>query len=403
MPELLIEFLSEEIPARMQADAEAQLEARVVQALADADVTHGAVRRLSTPRRIALALSDVAAERPPRAEERKGPKVGAPEQALAGFLRSAGLERIEQCEVRTVGKADVYFAVKTVPGGPTRDILLDLLRGVAERFSWPKSMRWGAGRRSWVRPLKRVLCVLDGAPVTGEIDYGGCLLPVGGETEGHSFLAPRRVSPTDAASYLNTLRDAKVLSDRSERRDRIAEGAVAAAAQAGLRLKHDPGLLDEAAGLVEWPVPLLGRIDDAFMDLPPEVLVTSMRSHQKYFAVEDSGGGLANRFVVVANMATADDGAAIVAGNERVLRARLSDARFFWDQDRARPLDERLPDLERITFHAKLGSVEDRAKRIARLSRFIADALGDPQPEWAERAGLLAKADLTTGMVGEFP
>lgn len=403
MPELLIEFFSEEIPARMQVQAEADLARLLAEQLTAAGLSHGAMHAFSTPRRLAVGVEDVPIERPAIAQEKKGPKVGAPDQAVAGFLKAHGLASLDDTVVKTVGKADFHFAVNTVPGAPTPDLLPAIIGAVIRAFPWPKSMRWATGRRPWVRPLTQILCVFDHAAVAGVVDFDGVSVPIDGRTTGHRFMAPDPLRPMGASDYTAALAMAKVMAERATRKDAIATGAAVAAEGAGLRLRDDPGLLEEVTGLVEWPVALLGRIDDRFMDLPPEVLTTSMRAHQKYFACETRDGTLAPHFVVIANMETADEGAAIVAGNERVLRARLADARFFWDQDRAIPLAARLPDLDRITFHAKLGTVAQRAERLGALSRALAAHIPGCDPAAAEHAGRLAKTDLTTGMVGEFP
>ena len=403
MPELLLELFSEEIPARMQARAADDLRRLVAGKLEKAGLTFGSAAAFATPRRLALAVDGLPARAPDRREERRGPRADAPERAIAGFLGSVGLAR-EQVEERDTPRGRFLFAVVEEKGAETRDALPGLLVEAIHELPWPKSMRWGGNSFRWVRPLHRVLAVFDGAPLAGGLDLGGAILPFTDRTSGHRFLAPAEFAAAGFADYRRKLREAFVVLDREERKSAIAEGAAALAAAEGLRLRHDPGLLEEAAGLVEWPVPLVGRIDAAYMDLPPEVLVTAMRAHQKYFALEDAGGALAPRFVAVSNMASdpARD-ATIVAGNEKVLRARLSDALFFWDRDRAETLESRLPALAEVAFYDRLGSMADKAARIEALAGKLAAFVPGCDAAPARRAARLAKADLTTGTVGEFP
>ncbi|MBW4022257.1 MAG: glycine--tRNA ligase subunit beta [Proteobacteria bacterium] len=398
MADLLLELFSEEIPARMQAQAAENLARLLAEALAPLAPQDG--RTLYGPRRIAW-MGAVAAEVPAATVSERGPKLAAPEQALAGFLRKHGAS---SDDLRQDG--GYWLLEKQVPGRPAADLIAEAMPALLRRFPWPKSMRWGGTSGfTWVRPLRRILCILDGAVVPFSLASGdddGHGLVSGDITEGHRFLAPGQIRITSSAQYEAKLRDSCVIADASERRARIAEDIEERARQAGYSVVPDEGLLDEVAGLVEWPVALLGRIDAAFMDLPPEVRQVSMRVNQRYFALTDAEGNPAPAFVFAANIEAPDGGAAIVAGNERVLRARLSDARHFWDLDRRETLRSRVDALKKVTFHAKLGSQYDRVGRLARLADHIAQSL-DGDWQRAYHAATLAKADLTTGMVGEFP
>lgn len=398
MPELLVELLSEEIPARMQARGAEELKRAVTAALLEAGLEHGAARACVTPRRLALAVEGVPERQPDLREERRGPRVDAPEKAVAGFLRSAGATR-EQCEERDTAKGRFLFVVVETEGRDTASALPELLRGAIRKMPWPKSMRWGSGDMRWVRPLEGALCVFGGEGIR----LAGLGASAGNQTRGHRFLAPAPFEVSGFADYEKKLREAFVVLDREERKAIISRKAAEAAEAEGLVLREDPGLLEEVAGLVEWPVALCGRFDAAFMNLPEEALVTSMRAHQKYFSLSKPGGSLAPRFVVIANTEAPDGGAAIVAGNERVLRARLSDAAFFWDQDRKAPLESRFDRLADSAFHAKLGSMAQKAERLSVLSGALASFVPGCKPADAMRAGRLAKADLVTEMVGEFP
>jgi glycyl-tRNA synthetase beta chain len=352
----------------------------------------------ATSRRIGLVATGVPAAEPTRTVRRRGPRVDAPAPAQEGFRRAlAGTRhRVEEVEEK---KGRFFVAHIEEGGADAGAVVKDVLEAFLPRFPWPKSMRWGAGEARWVRPLHHILCLVDGTVVP--LRFAG--LEAGDRTIGHRFMAPAAFAVRDATEHAARLEAAKVVRDTAERRRRILAGARALAAEAGLVLREDAALLDELAGLTEWPVPLAGRIDDAFMALPPEVLTTSMRNHQKYLALDRPDGSLAPHFVVVADLEARDGGAAIVAGNERVLRARLWDARFFWDQDRARPLEGRRDALARMVFHAGLGSMADKADRLERLAGRLAERLGLAEATAAARAGALAKADLVTGMVGEFP
>lgn len=399
MAELLIELFSEEIPARMQARAADDLKRLVATGLKDAGLAHGEASAHVTPRRLTLVVEDLPEKQPDLREEKRGPKVDAPEKAIEGFLKANGLAR-EQCEERVLDKGTFLFAVIEKTGAETKDVLPAVLEKAIGDLPWPKSMRWGDGDMRWVRSLERVLCLFgnDVLPLVLRND-----VPCGRETSGHRFLAPKPFEVDGFADYANKLRHAFVVLDRDERKAHIAEHAEAAAKAEGLTLRDDPGLLDEVTGLVEWPVVMTGRIDDAFMDVPDEVLITSMRAHQKYFSLLIADGSLAPRFVVVANTETKDDGAAIVAGNERVLRARLSDAKFFWDQDRKKKLEDGVAKLADSVFHAKLGTMAQKVERITALAGELAPYIPGCEADGAMRAAHLAKADLVTEMVYEFP
>jgi glycyl-tRNA synthetase beta chain len=404
VPELLLELFSEEIPARMQARATDDFARLVTDGLKAAGLSFGKVEKFVAPRRVGLAVAESPAARADVREERRGPRVGAPEQALQGFLKSAGLASIEQCEKRDVKGAAYYFAVIEQKGGATAAALPDIITAAIRGLAWPKSMRWAATRFTYVRPLHGIVAVFDGKVVPGTFDCGGgTVLEFGNKAYGHRFLAPDYVEVSDAATYRGRLKRVFVIADPAERRERIRQEARALATTHDLTLKEDEGLLDEVTGLVEWPVPMLGRIDADSMALPPEVLVTSMRAHQKYFALETPERTMAPHFLLVSNMVTEDGGAAIVAGNERVLRARLADARFFWDTDRKVRLADRVKALDSITWHAKLGTSGEKVRRVRALAAEIAKHVPGADAAKVDRAAELAKADLTTGMVGEFP
>ncbi|MFN4088969.1 MAG: glycine--tRNA ligase subunit beta [Alphaproteobacteria bacterium] len=406
MAELLIEVLTEEIPARMQARAAQDFKRLLTERLAGAGLAFDTARAFVTPRRLAVVIDGLPERQPDTTEERKGPKVGAPDKAVEGFLRAAGVSGLDQCEQREVGNALVWFVVRKREGLPTREVLPDLIAGAIRDIPWPKSMRWVADSAArFVRPLHGIVALFDRAVLTGGYDVGGAagIIPFGDTTRGHRFLAPEPFAVRDFADYGVRLREAYVLLDPAERRAIILAEARRLAADEGLVLREDEGLLDEVTGLVEWPVPYVGSIDEVFMTVPPEVLVGSMRAHQKYFSLETHDGTLAPRFVVVANTETRDGGRQVIAGNERVLRARLSDARFFWDQDRRVALADRLPALDRIVFHAKLGSVGDKVRRLRSLAATLARHIPGTDAPSVEAAATLCKADLVTGMVGEFP
>ncbi|MEM9706576.1 MAG: glycine--tRNA ligase subunit beta [Pseudomonadota bacterium] len=399
MAELLIELFSEEIPARMQLRAAEDLQRLVNQALMDVGFLPEGVKAFATPRRLALVATGLAPEQPDRREERKGPRVGAPEKAIAGFLKSAGLPSVDACEIRSDKKGEYYVAVIEEKGRHTADVIADFLPDIVQNFPWPKSMRWGEGSLKWVRPLHRILCIFDGEIVPFAVDrYQSCDV-----TAGHRFMAPAEFKVKSFEDYAAKLRQAHVILDTEERRQ-IIEGEARTLCEAqGLALKADNGLLTEVAGLAENPVVMVGSFDENFLSLPDEVLTASMRGHQKYFSVFDpKTENLTNKFVVVANIEAPDGGAAMRVGYERVLTARLSDAWYLYQEDLKTPLEDRLADLDRITFFEGLGSVGDKARRISELVRGLAPAFS-ANPGAAARAGLLAKADLVTGMVNEFP
>ncbi len=411
MPELLLEILSEEIPARMQPRAADDLKRLVTEGLAAVGLTHTRARAFATPRRLALVVEGIPEKAPDISEERRGPRLDAPVKALEGFVKSTGLA-IEQLEKRSTEKGDFYFAVIEKKGEGAEESIAKVVSDVLIRFPWPKSMRWHNSAVSWVRPIKNILCLLDGKPVNN--DWGLGVRPASGIAEeisftwnnqsyGHRFMDPEPFLVTGVADYRRGLKDAYVILDQDERRAKIKTDAEALAKALGLRLRDDPALLEEVAGLVEWPVSLIGSIDDDYMDIPPEVLTATMRKNQKYFAMEHTDGRLASHFIVVANRETADGGKAIVAGNERVLRARLADAKFFWDLDRKQTLASRAPSLKNVTFHAKLGTLADKMSRVRELATEIAAFVPGADKDKVRSAADLAKCDLTTGMVGEFP
>jgi glycyl-tRNA synthetase beta chain len=408
--ELLLELLSEEIPARMQRRAIEDLVGLVRDKLAAADIAAARIEGHVTPRRLVVIADGIPARQPDREEERRGPRVGAPEAAIGGFLRAAGLQSIDQCERRATDRGEFYFAVLKQPGRATAEVLPELILAAMTALPWPKSMRYPASGLRWVRPLNSVICLFDGDVI--DLPLGE--VPVGRVTRGHRFLAPGEISVENAADYRAKLAAAHVVLDRAVRRAIIERDLTKWAAAEELTVKPDEGLLEEVTGLVEYPVVLMGSIDTDFVrplpdGLPPEVLATAMRTHQKYFTCLNLDGTPAPRFLFVANNVTPDGGKTIAAGNERVLRARLSDARFFWDQDRKASLEERINSLEDRVFYADLenlragaGSVRDKAFRIKKIAENIAP-LVNANVGLAGRAAELAKADLSTGMVGEFP
>ncbi|MBT7942216.1 MAG: glycine--tRNA ligase subunit beta, partial [Alphaproteobacteria bacterium] len=401
MPELLLELFSEEIPARMQKRASDDLQRLVCDGLKKAGLDFDAAASFATPRRLTLVVDGLPEKQPDVKDERKGPQVGAPEQALKGFLGSLGGLTLDDCEQREVKGKTFYFAIIDKKGKPTAEVLKDIIDTAltAMAGSWPKSMRWGENTIRWARPLHSILCLLDGAVVPVELG------PVNAwdATQGHRFLSPETFAVNTFEGYKSKLLENKVLLDAADRREKIRSDAEALAKAEGLTVKADDGLLDEVAGLVEWPVTLMGNIDDEFMAVPPEVLIAAMRGHQKYFSTLDKNGNLASKFIFVSNMESADGGKAIVAGNERVLRARLSDTKFFWDQDRQQGLDARLPKLAGVVFHARLGSVLQKIDRLTALAGALSAQIPGAEVDKVERAAKLCKADLVTGMVGELP
>ncbi|NKX72754.1 glycine--tRNA ligase subunit beta [Rhodobacteraceae bacterium R_SAG3] len=406
MADLLIELFSEEIPARMQARAGEDLKKRMTDGLVEAGLTYAGAHALTTPRRLTLAIEGLLDHSPTVREERKGPKVGAPDKAIEGFLRGAGLSH-DQLEERDTPKGAVYFATIEKPGRPAAEIIAEVLEDTIRNFPWPKSMRWGAGSLRWVRPLHSILCVLtreDGSEVV-PLDIDG--IKSGDATWGHRFMAPARISVTGFEDYAAKLKRAFVVLDPKEREAAIWQDATNQAFASGLEVVDDKGLLAEVAGLVEWPVVLMGSIDAEFLDLPPEVLQTSMKEHQKFFSVKNPKSGRIEKFITVANRETADNGATILAGNQKVLSARLADAKFFWENDLRIAKSEVgmegwLESLGNVTFHNKLGTQAARIDRIAALAREIAPVVG-ADADLAEQAAKVAKADLSSEMVYEFP
>lgn len=399
--DFLLELRSEEIPARMQAGARADLEKLFRKELAAAGLSAGAVTVWSTPRRLALIVRDLPLATEAVSEEVKGPRASAPPQALEGFLRKTGLTREQLTE-----RDGVLFAITEKPGRATSDVLAEAIPAIVRAFPWPKSQRWGAASFSpeslrWVRPLSGIIAILGDVAIDCEV--GG--VRSGTITRGHRFHHHGDITITGVADYAAKLRDAHVIVDHVEREAIVRDKARTAAAEAGLVLVDDEGLVIENAGLTEWPQPLLGRFDEAFLEVPPEVIQLTARINQKYFICRDAEGRLANAFVCTANIAATDGGTAIVAGNRKVLAARLSDARFFWEQDKKVPLAEQAQKLARITFHEKLGTVADKVARVADLAEWLAreGVVPGADPALARQAAELCKADLVTDMVGEFP
>ena len=395
MPQLLLEIFSEEIPARMQQGAARDLERMASERLKAAGLAWEALNVFAGPRRLTLVIDGLPVATPDRNEEVKGPKTSAPAQALEGFLRKTGLPQDQLVE-----RDGVWFAEISSKGQPTADVVWPIFTFIITDFPWPKSMRWGLGHLTWVRPIKRLLCLFDGEVVPFEIEG----IPSGDVTEGHRFMGSGKpFAVKDFADYRAKLEKEYVLLDVADRKLRILDGAKAACAARGLVLVDDDGLLDEVAGLAEWPTPILGDMDPQFLSLPPEVVRLSMKVHQKYFAVRDpSKDGLAPNFLVVANVEATDGGQALAAGNSRVLSARLNDARFFWDEDQKVGFEEWNKKLAGVTFHAKLGTLSERVDRIAALAREIAPLVGADADD-AAKAAQYSKADLVSGMVGEFP
>jgi len=397
MAELLLELFSEEIPARMQNKAADDLVRLVSAGLKDAGLAFESARGFATARRLALVIDGLPVAQEDTSEERRGPRVGAPDKAVEGFLKSAGLTR-DQLEERETEKGSFYYAVIESKGRPTIEVLPTLLNAAISAVPWPKPMKWGSYTARWVRPLHNILCLFDGKTVPMSWEH----LTANDQTFGHRFMAPEAIRVKDFADYQARLKSAFVVLDATEREKLIAADAGRLAKDEGLSLIDDPALLTEVAGLVEWPESLIGSIDTSFLEVPQEALISAMRSHQKYFSVQGQDGKMAPRFIVVANLRAEDGGKLITAGNERVLSARLSDAKFFWDKDREKTLESRVPDLGKIIFHAKLGTVREKVERVIKLTAEIAPYVPNADADLAARAALLAKADLTTEMVGEF-
>jgi len=404
MPELLLELFSEEIPARFQRRAAEDLKKAVTNALVDAGLVYEGAKAFATPRRLALTVTGLPARSPDTREEKKGPRVGAPQPAIDGFLKSAGLTSIEQAKIESdPKKGEFYVAHIERKGAPASDILAGLLPKIVSSFEWAKSMRWGSGTLNWVRPLRAVTATFgteNEEPVVIPFEAG--TLQSGQTTYGHRFLAPAAIRVKRFDDYVQALDKAKVVLDLDRRKEIIKTDAEHLAFAQGLTVIHDDGLLEEVAGLVEWPAPMMGSFEPGFLELPEEVIIATIRANQKCFCLRDAYGKLANKFILTANTIAQDGGVAIVAGNERVIRARLSDAKFFYEQDLAILLEDGLPKLKESVFHAKLGSQFERVERLVALAGEIAPLVGADVEE-AKLAASLAKADLVTGMVGEFP
>ncbi|AII85802.1 MAG: glycine--tRNA ligase subunit beta [Planktomarina temperata] len=404
MADLLIELFSEEIPAGLQAPAAQNLKKLLTNGMVEAGLTYANASAFHTARRLTLVVEGLLDASPTVQEERKGPKVGAPEQAINGFLRGAGLS-MDDLEVRDDKKGQVYFAKITKPGRPAAEIVAEVLEATIRNFPWPKSMRWGSGSLRWVRPLQSILCVLSNEAEVSVVPLDVDGIKAGNQTRGHRFMAPDAFAVSGFEDYETKLKRAKVILRADERQAAIWQEAQTQAFALGQSVVEDTGLLAEVAGLVEWPVVLMGQIDEEFLDLPPEVLKTSMKEHQKFFSVSNPKTGRIERFVTVANIEAADQGATILKGNQKVLAARLADAKFFWENDLREAkagMGNWQAALENVTFHNKLGSQAARIKRIAALARDLAPVVG-ADPDMAEQAALVAKADLSSQMVYEFP
>ncbi len=429
MAEFFLELFSEEIPARFQKQAMEDLRKLFTEGLSAQNLEFGEVKTFVTARRLGLVVEGLPVESAPREEERKGPKVGAPEAAVSGFLKSAGLTSLDQCKQIETPKGNFWIAVTKVPAQKTEIVLPQILWNVLHNFPWKKSQNWAEGSFRWVRPLRSIIAIFDGKILPYYVYLGDgstgtpasmnhidnfdnakahSCIKISNVTEGHRFMSSGKITVESYNDYVQKMLAAKVLIDRDERKKKIRESAQKILSAKNTFLKDDEGLLEEVSGLTEWPVPLIGNIDQQFMEVPPEVLITTMRNNQKYFSVVDAEGAMQPSFIITANLETADNGAAIIAGNERVLRARFSDAKFFWDLDRKETLESRLTQLSSIVFHAKLGSMAEKVTRLEYLSTGLGKLLSGhaeiaKKETEIKRASLLAKADLVTGMVGEFP
>ena len=397
MPELLLEILSEEIPARMQGNAADNLKRIVVESLNDIGLEFVSANSYVTPRRLAVVVDGLPNNTPEVSEERRGPRVDAPKKAIDGFVGGLGLT-LNDLEKRKTEKGEFYFAVLSKTGQKTVVLLKGLLEEAISKVPWPKSMRWAGNTERWVRPIHSLICIFDGNVIP--VSYGSCTADR--KTSAHRFLTNALVEVADFADYKKTLETGYVLIDPKDRRSKILGEIETLATKEELTLLEDQALLDEVVGLVEWPIALMGHMDEAFLEIPQEVLTTTMRKNQKYFSLIAPDGTLAPRFIMIVNKETPDQGASIIAGNERVLRSRLADAKFFWDQDRQSSLESRLNRLEAITFHAKLGTLAEKVARVGKLAIPLADVVG-ANKQLVGRAAQLAKADLVTAMVGEFP
>jgi glycyl-tRNA synthetase beta chain len=397
MPELLIELFSEEIPARMQARAADDLKTMVTNALVEAGLTYEGAQAHATPRRLVLSVEGLNAKAADTVEERKGPRVDAPQPAIDGFLKSTGLT-LDQLTIQDDKKGKAYIAIIKKSGRDATQVIADMVPTIIRNFPWPKSMRWGSGTLKWVRPLQSILCMFDGEVVPFEIEG----IHSGNTTMGHRFLRSGKIEARRFEDYALALHKAHVIVDAGARAETIRTEAKNLAFAQGLEVVDDEALLKEVAGLVEWPVVLMGEFDKNFLSVPPEVIITTIKNNQKCFCLRAADGKLSHHYLLVANTVAADGGKTIIAGNNKVIAARLSDAKFFWDQDRKTKLEDSLPKLDAITFHAKLGSQGERIKRIETLAGEIAKTIG-ADVEKSKLAARLAKADLVKGLVGEFP
>ncbi len=405
MPDLLLELFSEEIPARMQAQAADALKKLVTDALVERGLLYEGAKAFVTPRRLALAVHGLPGRQADQKEEKKGPRVGAPEQAVAGFLKAAGVASLDQATIQSdPKKGDFYVAVVEKPGRATTEVVAEIVPDIIRKFPWPKSMRWGSGTLRWVRPLHSIVATFGAEGDEPEVvHFSVDGIAASNVTRGHRFLAPEPFTVKRLDDWMAKLEAARVVADRDRRKEIILNDAKDLALTAGLELVEDEGLLGEVCGLVEWPVVLMGSFEERFLDIPDEVIRATIRANQKCFVLKDpKTGRLANRFILISNLVASDGGKAIVAGNERVIRARLSDAKFFWDTDRLNGLASRMLKFQSITFHEKLGSQAERIERIVRLAKELAPKVGAPVA-LAEEAALVAKADLLTEVVGEFP
>ena len=409
MPDLLLELFSEEIPARMQTQAAADLRRLVTDALVARGLLYEGAASFATPRRLALHIAGLPARQPDTREEKKGPRVGAPEAAVQGFLKSAGLASLDQATIqKDAKKGEFYVAVIERPGAATIDLLAEIIPAVIKSFPWPKSMRWGEASirpdaLRWVRPLHSILATFGPeTEATEVVRFSVDGIESGSTTFGHRFMAPAKIEVRRFDDYVPALERAYVVLDAARRRDIILHDAKNLAMAQGLELVEDAGLLEEVGGLVEWPVALMGSFNEAFLSIPPEVIRATIRVNQKCFVLKRHDGTLSNRFILVANIEASDHGKTIIGGNQRVIAARLSDAKFFYETDLKTKLEDRLPKLDKIVFHEKLGTQGERVQRIAALAKELAPLVGADEG-MAERAANLAKADLVTEMVGEFP
>ncbi|TAL40194.1 MAG: glycine--tRNA ligase subunit beta [Alphaproteobacteria bacterium] len=409
MAEFLLELFSEEIPARMQVKAADDLKELVTKGLTEKGLTFKKAEAHSTPRRITLVVDGLPEQQPDTVTDKRGPRVDAPEQALQGFLKSINQKNFDKCVKEESPKGTFWFYRENVKGQPTPAVLVDLLTDALRKFTWPKSMRWAGNNFMWVRPIHSVLAMFNGEVlrsknVTGFQIGKDSSINFGDFTQGHRFLSKGKITVSNFADYREKLKKAHVLLDRAERKVIISDQAQKLANKEGLKIREDEGLIEEIVGLVEWPVPLVGTFEKEYLDVPQEVLISTMRGNQKYIALLDDAGKLSNKFIVIANMITEDGGKQVVAGNEKVLRARLSDAKFYWDQDRRQKLESRNAALEHITFHQKLGTVKERVVRLQAMAKEIAYLLNwGNEAALVQRAGLLCKADLSTGVVFQFP